>query len=449
MARLASCLALMAAYWLAGGPALAQNSGKDTRWPQFRGPTALGVAFECMELPVHFGPENHVVWKTPLPVGHSSPCVWDDRIFVTGFDKAGQKLETLCVDRHKGQVLWRRAIPAQKTEKVHEFNSPAVATPATDGERIYVYFGAYGLLCYDFDGNELWKKQLPLAQTVFGTGTSPVVAGELVLLNRDFQPDPSLLAVRARTGETAWKQVRTLASLGGPVDAYATPLVWHHDGVDEVIIQGKVRLTAYDLKDGSERWSVGATSSACSTPVFGDGHLFVAAHGFGSVEGEVKEPPSFDAILKRYDKNGDGRISAQEFPTDLYLFQRLDVSGTDLPVKFLFGRIDENKDGQISRQEWEHFLEHGRALARQRLVGLLAIKPGSRGDVTKTNVLWRETRGLPEVPSPLYYRERIYMVRDGGLASCLDAETGRLLFRERLGPGGAYFSSPVAGDGKI
>jgi outer membrane protein assembly factor BamB len=449
MIRSITSLAVAALAVTMVAPLPAQKILSNSCWPQFRGPNALGVAPECMELPVHFGPENHVVWKTPLPVGHSSPCVWDDRIFVTGFDKAGQKLETLCVDRHKGQVLWRRAIPAQKTEKVHEFNSPAVATPATDGERIYVYFGAYGLLCYDFDGNELWKKQLPLAQTVFGTGTSAVVAGELVLLNRDFQPDPSLLAVRARTGETAWKQVRTLASLGGPVDAYATPLVWHHDGVDEVIIQGKVRLTAYDLKDGSERWSVRATSSACSTPVFGDGHLFVAAHGFGSVEGEVQEPPSFDAILKKYDKNGDGRISAQEFPTDLYLFQRLDVPGTDLPLKFLFSRIDENKDGQISRAEWEKFLERNRDLARQRLVGLLAIKPGGKGDVTKTNVLWREERGLPEVPSPLLYQDRIYLVRDGGLASCLDAQTGRLLYRERLGPRGAYFSSPVAGDGKV
>jgi outer membrane protein assembly factor BamB len=81
--------------------------------------------------------------------------------------------------------------------------------------------------------------------------------------------------------------------------------------------------------------------------------------------------------------------------------------------------------------------------------GLFAVKPGGAGDVTKTHVLWRDGKATPEVPSPLYYRGRVYMVRDGGLMSCLNAETGKLLFRERLGPGGAYYSSPVAGDGKV
>jgi outer membrane protein assembly factor BamB len=402
-----------------------------------------------MKLPVHFGPQKNVVWNTPVPPGHSSPCIWDDRLFLTGYDKAAKKLETICLDRQKGVVIWRRNVSANTIERVHQFNSPAVATPATDGERVYVYFGAFGLLCYDFEGNEQWRKPLPLAQTTFGTGSSPVVAGELLLLNREFQPDPSLLAVRRRTGETVWKKPRKLASLGGPVDGYATPLVWHHDGVAEVVLHGKMRQIAYDLKDGSERWSVTAASSACSTPVTGDGQLFVAAHGFGTVEGEVQEIPSFDVILKKYDKDGDGQISTQEFPNDLYLFQRLDVSGTDLPLKFLFLQIDTNKDGKISRQEWDTFLERRRATSRQWQAGLLAIKPGGQGDITKTHVIWREKRALPEVPSPLYYHERIYMVRDGGIVSCLDAKTGRLVYRERLGAGGAYFSSPVAGDDKI
>jgi outer membrane protein assembly factor BamB len=442
-------LAVVAAFSLGTTAVVAEEAGNPARWPQFRGANAIGVAFEGMKLPVNFGPEKNVAWKIDLASGHSSPCIWGDRLFLTGFDKANKKLATLCLDRHRGQVLWQRAVPAKQIETLHNFNSAAVATPATDGERIYVYFGAYGLLCYDFEGNERWKKPMPLPRTAFGTGSSPVVAGELVLLNRDFQPDPSLLAVNTRTGETVWKQVRTLASLGGPVDAYATPIVWHHDGIDEVLIHGKMRTVAYDLKDGSERWSVGVPSSACSTPVVGNGYLFLAAHGFGSVKGETEEPPPFDTMLKKYDKDGDGQISSGEFPSDLNLFQRLDIPGTELPLRFLFRRIDSNGDGKINRQEWEKFLEDVRGRARQRLDGLLAIKPGTRGDVAKTNIAWREERALPEVPSPIYYRERVYMVRDGGIVSCLDAKTGRLLYRERLGPGGPYFSSPVAGDGKI
>jgi outer membrane protein assembly factor BamB len=81
--------------------------------------------------------------------------------------------------------------------------------------------------------------------------------------------------------------------------------------------------------------------------------------------------------------------------------------------------------------------------------GLFAVKPGGQGDVTRTHVLWREGKATPEVPSPLFYRGRVYTVRDGGIVSCLGAATGKTLFRERLGPGGGYFSSPVAGDGKV
>jgi outer membrane protein assembly factor BamB len=449
MIRLVRYVAVAASVGITAAAIYAQDDLGVTRWPQFRGSNCQGFTSEGMKLPVDFGPTKHVVWKSAVPSGHSSPCIWDAHIFLTGFDQKAKIVETLCLDRRQGRILWQRRIPVTAIEKLHNYNSAAVATPATDGKRVYVYFGSYGLVCYDFDGNEKWKLPLPLPRTTFGTGTSPVVAGELVLLNRDFQPDPSLLAVRAATGETVWKKVRKLASLGGPVDAYATPVVWRHDGVDDVIIHGKVRTVAYDLKDGSERWSVGATSSACSTPVVGDGHLFLAAHGFGSVEGETEELPSFDTMLKKYDKDGDGQISSKEFPSDLTLFQRLDVPGTELPLKVFFVRIDSNKDGKIDRQEWEKFLDDMRLRSLQRFDGLLAIKPGARGDVTKTNIAWREEHALPEVPSPIYYRERIYMVRDGGIVSCLDAKTGRLLYRERLGPRGPYFSSPVAGDGKV
>jgi outer membrane protein assembly factor BamB len=449
MVRVPVILAKLASFILAVTLLRAEEAHSNARWPQFRGPDGLGVAPDGMSLPVHFGPDKNVLWKTVLASGHSSPCIWDERIFLTAYDKQAQQVETLCLDRQKGQILWRRSIPANKIERLHRFNSPAVATPAIDGERVYVYFGSFGLLCYDFQGNEQWRKPLPLPLTTFGTASSPVVDGDLVLLNREFQPDPSLMAVRKTTGETVWKKPRKLGSLGGPVDGYATPVIWRHDGVEEVVLHGKLRQTAYDVKDGNERWSVTAASSACSTPVIGDGRLFIATHGFGTVEGEVKDFPSFDELLLKSDKNGDGRISAKEFPEDLYLFQRLEIPGTDLPLKFLFIRIDTDKDGQISREEWDKFVADERAKRRQYQSALLAIQPGGHGDISNTHVSWREKRAIPEVPTPLYYRGRLYMVRDGGIVSCLDAKSGKLKYRERLGPGGAYFSSPVAGDGKI
>src|SRR5262249_42487470 len=198
MTRRASLLATALGLLLTLPPAWAGEPKKsEAVWPQFRGPGGLGVAQEGMKLPAQFGPAKNVVWKTALPSGHSSPCVWGDRIFLTGFDKKTKKLETLCLDREKGRILWRRTVPAKELEKVHTSNSPAASTPATDGKRVYVYFGSYGLLCYDLKGKELWKKPLPTPKTRFGSGTSPVVVDGVVLLKCQGQ-QAALLALKAR-----------------------------------------------------------------------------------------------------------------------------------------------------------------------------------------------------------------------------------------------------------
>jgi outer membrane protein assembly factor BamB len=445
MYRLNLFLALMVAAGSAAGPVVAQDaSRRDAHWPQFRGPNGQGVAPEGMTLPVRFGPSAHVVWKTPLPPGHSSPCVWGDRIFLTAFDKAGPKLETLGLDRRTGQIFWRQTAPAAAIEKVHQISSPAVATPATDGERVYVYFGSYGLLCYDLDGREQWKVPLPVPTTRFGTGTSPVVAGDVVLLNGEYPPKPFLLAVNRRTGATVWRKEHP-----GPMEGYSTPVVWSHDGVDEVIVHSPARLAAYGLTDGAEHWRVGVFSTACSSPVVADGRLFVATYMLGAEPEERVPLPTFDQLLEKYDKNKDGMISKQEFPADLSVFQRPEaagVPGADVKLRPFFDQLDLNKDGQIARWEWALVTAFA---SRQPEHGLLAIRPGGQGDVTRTHVLWREKRAVPEVPSPVAYRGRVYTVKDGGLVSCLDAASGKLLYRERLGPGGAYYSSPVAGDGKL
>jgi outer membrane protein assembly factor BamB len=190
-------------------------------------------------------------------------------------------------------------------------------------------------------------------------------------------------------------------------------------------------------------------SNGCATPVVGHDRLFASTWMVGGEPSDRVVLPSFDELLKKYDKDKDGMISKDEFPADLSLLKRVDTGdlpGADVKIKPFFDMLDQNKDGKISRLEWtmvEMFskqpVEHG----------LLAIKPGGRGDVAATHVAWRDPKGTPEVPSPLFYHGRIYQVRDGGIISCLDAETGKLVYRERLGAAGAYFSSPVAGDGKV
>lgn len=424
--------------------AVADQPEPAARWPQFRGSDGTGVAPDGMTLPERFGPADNVLWKTDLPVGHSSPCVWGDRIFLTGFDPVAKSLETLALDRRTGTILWRTPAKAEAIERVHEISNPATATPATDGERVYVYFASCGLICYDFAGGEQWRLPLPMPKTRFGAGTSPIVVGDVVLLNAEYPPKPVLLAVNRRTGETVWKKERPAV-----MEGYSTPVVWRHDGVDEVVVHGPTRLTAYALKDGAERWWVAVNSTACSSPVVGAGKLFASTWMVGSEPTDMVKLPTFDELLEKYDKNKDGMISKDEFPADLSFMKRADagdIPGADVKIKPFFDMLDANKDGQISRLEWALV-----AMFANRKVehGLFAIKPGGKGDATATHVLWRDPKATPEVPSPLYYRGRVYQVRDGGIASCLDAETGKLLYRERLGPGGAYFSSPVAGDGKV
>ncbi len=415
-----------------------------SRWPQFRGPSGTGVADDG-KLPIHFGPKKNVFWKLDLPPGHSSPCVWDDRVFLTGFSDG--KLETLCIDRQAGRVLWRRTAPAEEIEKVHQISNPAAPTPATDGQAIYVYFGSFGLLCYDFGGNELWKHPLPVPKLYFGTGTSPILAGQLALLNVDQQGDSYLLALNRRTGETVWKKERPLFGRG-----WSTPLHVRHNESDQVVVLGSSRLVAYDLKHGTEQWWVnGLPPFTISTPVVGDGTLFLAATDEFGEPDNVVQPPAFDVLAKQHDKNKDGKISKNEVPPELTVVDRRATSGAgDTKLRgWYFANVDRDKDGALSRQEWDKFVAEMAKWPDEFKVAVLAVRLGGEGDVTDTHVAWQARKGIPEVPSPLYYNHRIYTIKNGGIVFCRNAKTGKEIYKGRVGATGGYYSSPIAGDGKV
>ena len=429
-----------------------QESNGVMRWPQFRGPSGLGVAPEGMKLPVQFGPTEKVLWKTPLPPGHSSPCVWEDRIYVTGFDKPANKLETLCVDRASGKILWRRAAPAEKIEKVHQVNTPASSTPATDGARVYVYFGSYGLLCYDRDGEETWKRPLPVVEMFWGQATSPVVAGELVLLNASSKGTMALLAVQRRSGETVWQKERPRGGSPFP-GVWSTPVVYRGPQGDEVLVAGGDRLVSYNLADGAERWWVrGLPAVSYSSPTVGGERAFVVlTNPVGDPENLVKLP-TFDELLKKYDKNKDGKLSREEIPADFDLVDRgrPDRVGNFGKLRDMVAYYDRNKDGALDRDEWQAMIaQTGKMIERMVKIALVAVRLGGQGEVSHSHVGWQLTRGLPEVPSPLYYRGRLYLVTERAFVACHDAASGKQLYRERLGARGTCYASPVAGDGKV
>lgn len=423
------------------------RADREIWWPQFRGPNGSGVAAADNSPPITFGPQQNLIWKMPLPHGHSSPCIWGDSIFLTGFDKKQQRLQVLCLDRSSGSIRWCKAVPTEHIEKVHPISSPATATPVTDGERVYVYFGSYGLLSYNFKGELLWSVPLPIPnmRLEFGSGTSLMLMNELVVVNRDEQSGANVLAVSRQDGKTVWRYSQPSVSQFGTA-SYSTPIAWG----DLLIFHRRDQIVAHSAKDGTLVWLVKAATGGASTPVVGGDTLFVAAwSNFG--EPEFRVPlPDFQMLTKEYDKNNDGKVSRDEFPSDLAVARRPEVGdlpGGSVHIKPFWGTIDQDKDGQIDSNEWKGAVALTLSLYREH--GLMAIISGGDGDVTATHVLWHEKSSVPEVPSPLYYKERVYMVKNGGIVSCMDSNSGSLLYRQRLGASGPYYSSPIVSNGKI
>jgi outer membrane protein assembly factor BamB len=398
-----------------------------TRWPQFRGPGGASLAAPEEKPPVEFNPKTHCLWSTPIPAGSSSPCIWDDRIFLTAAN--GSKLETLCLRRSDGQILWRQAAPIEKLERTDHLNGPATPTPCTDGQRLYVLFGSYGLLAYDFQGQEAWRKPLPMGEVRHGSAASPILAAGKLIVNGDQELMKSfLIAVDTADGHTIWQVPRPRC-----FSSHTTPLYRKTGEADEVVLSGSVRLVAYDLKDGSERWSVRGLEaiSICPSPTLGDNMIFASSVALGE-----SRLPTFDDLLKQCDKNGDGRISWDE---------------ADKLTRDVFSILDTNNDKILTRAEWDAYYD----IFKQSGTGLLAMRipdaASDHGDLTDTHILWRQKRGIPEASSPLLYRGRVFLIQNGGLASCFEAATGKPIYQtKRIGaPPAQYFASPIAADGKI
>lgn len=411
-----ACLAFLAGLGIAG----AASPGPGD-WPAFRGPDRSGMAVEG-RFPTHFGPQTNLAWQTPAPPGHSSPVVLGHRIFLTGYES--NQLLVLAYDRDDGREQWRRSVAPGPIEQGSRLSHPATATPATDGDRVVSYFAPFGLLAHTPDGRELWRQPLPTPVTQHGASSSPVLAGGLVLQLCDQDTGSHLLAFDATSGQQVWRAERTAFRRG-----FSTPLPWPPAHPEVVLVAGTLRLVAYDLATGRERWSVeGFPNEMVASPIGADGTLFVA--GWTSGSGVPRMPAWPD--LAGGDADRDGQLTRDEAPPG--------------PARQHFTYIDADKDGRLSQAEYEDI---ARIFDRSRNV-VMAIRPGGAGDVTTTHVRWQKTRGLPYVPTPLHLDGRLYLIRNGGLSSCLDARSGDYLWREeRLGALGDYYASPVAADGRI
>ncbi|OHB65602.1 MAG: hypothetical protein A2Y77_10955 [Planctomycetes bacterium RBG_13_62_9] len=421
-------------------------------WNQFRGPNGQGVA-PADRIPVHFNPETNVLWKTAVPVGHSSPVIWDHLLFLTASEPANPKgLLTLAFDREEGKSLWRRGVQAETQGRFHPLNNPASSTPAADDKHVYVYFGTYGLLCYDHAGNEVWQRRLDTPPSKYGVATSPILYEDKVILVLDGDGGSSrLLAVHRDTGETVWEQPRSLFRAG-----WSTPMIFRHGEVEELVVSGSRRLTSYDPSTGAEIWWAGGFSDeTVGIPITGDGLLFAGAAALGGRgDDRLDAAGTWKITVEEFDRNHDNQIQREEMTHGFAFIQRPELAkdnpGYGLPVKnmdILLRIFDHDKNRIISEAEWMQTMSGFAALSQPTLV---AIRPGATKDARPSHVAWEIRRGIPETSSPLYCRGRLYLLRDGGLLTCLEAATGKELFRERIGAPGQYIASPiVAGDKMI
>ena len=260
-------------------------------WPQFRGPTGQGHSTEG-GLPVIWSETRNVRWKIAIPgKGWSSPVIQGDRIWLTTATDEGKSLRAISVDRKTGAILQNVEVFRLKSPgKINQKNSYASPTPVLEGDRIYLHFGAYGTACITQSGDIIWKTRLEYDNGEHGSGGSPVIYDNLLIVSCDGLEAQFVVALDKATGKVRWKKTRE------GYQAYTTPLVVPLPNGDQMISPGAFRAVAYDPRTGKEIWQVkyGEGFSNVPRPVYGDGLVFICT-GF--------QQPSLLAV--RLDGRGD------------------------------------------------------------------------------------------------------------------------------------------------
>ena len=367
-------------------------------WPSFRGPNGSGIA-DAHPLPVSWDGERsvNILWKTPVPgLGHSSPAIWGDRIFVTSAISSATKLtynakdddiepaddasvhqwQVHSLDKASGKVLWSRtAHQGVPKVKRHVKASQANASPVTNGSVVVVSFGSEGLYAYDFDGKLLWKQDLGILdpgyagqpELSWGFASSPIIHQDLVILQCDIQKDSFIVAFDIADGSRKWTTKRE------EKPAWSTPVIYQGKTRTELVTSGSLYYRGYDPLTGKELWRLRDGS-------------------------EVKVPSPVVAH-------------------DLF---------------YLSGGNPRGREFYVAR-------------------------PGASGDISlpenqesSARVAWRKSRGSPYTPTPIVYGNHLYVCNDNGVLTVYDALTGAQAYQHRIGTTNSTFSaSPIASAGRI
>lgn len=367
-----------------------------SHWPQWRGPHLNGVS-DAANVPLEWGPDKNIAWKTPLPSwAGSSPIVWGDRVFVVSPSEpkegeepqlarggrrmgrshpGGGDILLLCIAAKDGAVLWQH--PLASGNKLYGKHNMASPSPVTDGSHVWALTGTGVLTAFDMSGKLSWRRDLAAdygePHPAWGYGSSPLLhEGKVIVpvMHGSVTRTPSyVVALNGETGETVWHIERKTDAENECPDAYTTPVLSAHEGRTALIISGADYVTAHDPSTGSELWR-----SAGLNP----------------------------------DKRGNYRVVAS-------------------PVAI-----------------------NGMVFAPTRIRPFLAIRAGGAGDVTESHRAWSYTEaGAPDVPTPACDGKHLYLVADNGLVTCLDASSGRVIWGPERTATGTVSASPVLADGRL
>ena len=354
--------------------ALLVSSGSAEDWPAWRGPRGDGTSLE-QAVPTQWNETENISWQVEIPgIGHASPIVLGDYMFLVTCIEETRERMLLCLDRRTGKTLWRRVVIRAPLEAIHQLNSRASSTPATDGKYVYVSFlepdgstvpaevvrkrsgelradntgkavnpGRMCVAAYDLSGQRQWITRPGGFASVWGYCASPIVFEDNVIINGDHDGDAYIVALDRKTGETVWKVPRE-----NRIRSHSVPLIRKFDGRIQMMVAGSHSIVSYDTNDGEKHWyTVGPKGRAVASPVFATGLLLVST-----------------------------AYPDREF---------------------------------------------------------LAIRPDGHGDVTDTHIAWRNGQSVPYVPSPISVGDYLLAVSDDGIASCFNAATGKRHWRKRIG----------------
>jgi outer membrane protein assembly factor BamB len=324
-------------------------------WPSFRGPHASGIV-EGQHLPDHWDGTTgeNVLWRTPIPgLAHSSPIVWGDRVFVTtavsslpsasfkpglygdgdaSADRSNQRWMILAIDKKSGTTIWERvAYEGEPLNKRHMKSTYASATPATDGQIVVAWFGSQGVYAYDVNGTFRWKVDLgrvnmgayDIPSYEWGPASSPIIWGNLVIIQCDTQADSFVMALNKDTGDIVWRTPRQ------EYPSWGTPTVATLGKGPQLVTNASKFIRGYDPQTGKELWRLGGSSLITApTPIVGDDLIVV-------VSGRAPERPIF--VIKP-DARGDLTLPDGKSSSDAIAWSRTG-RGSYMPTPLIYGGI--------------------------------------------------------------------------------------------------------------